>query len=164
MEEGHDVRRLKNMVGSFISNEEARDSVLRDIEELLKYKRMFKMVEEFQEAFEPKGYKPQLRYDLLKEELNEYLDASEIGDEVEVADALVDMMYILIGTINKAGIRTVFYSLFREVHESNMSKLGEDGKPLRNENGKVIKGPNYRRPDLAPILDRMKRRLKEAEK
>ena len=94
----------------------------------------------------------QLRFDLLKEENEEYLQAAKAGDLIEVADALGDMMYILFGTIMKHGMQHKIVEVFEEIQRSNMSKLGEDGKPIYREDGKVLKGPNYFKPNLRSIL------------
>jgi predicted HAD superfamily Cof-like phosphohydrolase len=72
---------------------------------------------------------------------------------VEVADALGDMLYILCGTILTHGMQHIIEDVFAEIQDSNMSKLGLDGKPIYREDGKVMKGPNYRRPDLKQFLD-----------
>lgn len=96
----------------------------------------------------------QLRFDLMKEENEEYLEAAKNGDLVEVADALGDMMYILFGTIMKHGMQHKIVEVFEEIQKSNMSKLGADGKPIYREDGKVLKGPDYFRPDIASILEK----------
>lgn len=93
-----------------------------------------------------------LRFSLMKEENEEYLEAFEQGDLVQVADALGDMMYILCGTILSHGMQHIIEDVFDEIQKSNMSKLGEDGKPIYREDGKVIKGPNYQPPSLEPFL------------
>lgn len=87
----------------------------------------------------------------MTEELSEYIEACGQGDLVEIADAIVDMQYILSGIIIAHGLENQFESLFKEVHESNMSKL-ENGKVLRREDGKVLKGKNYFPPDLKKLL------------
>lgn len=92
-----------------------------------------------------------LKASLMTEELSEYINACEQGDLVEVADAVVDMQYILSGIIIAHGLENVFEDLFNEVHDSNMSKL-ENGKALRRDDGKVLKGKNYFKPDLKNIL------------
>ena len=94
-----------------------------------------------------------LRYKLMREENEEYLEAANNGDLVEVADALGDMLYILCGTIIEHGMQDKIEAVFEEIQRSNMSKLGEDGKPIYREDGKVLKGPNYFKPDIAAILD-----------
>jgi len=93
-----------------------------------------------------------LRYKLMREENEEYLDAAMQGDLTEVADALGDMLYILCGTILSHGMQHKIEEVFDEIHRSNMSKLGEDGKPIYREDGKVLKGPNYFRPDIKKII------------
>ena len=95
-----------------------------------------------------------LRYNLMKEENEEYLEAAQNNDLVEVADALGDMLYILCGTIIEHGMQDKIVEVFNEIQRSNMSKLGEDGKPIYREDGKVLKGPNYFKPNIASILDK----------
>lgn len=94
-----------------------------------------------------------LRYELIREENEEYLEACRNKDIVEIADALGDQLYILCGTILRHGLQHVIEEVFDEIHRSNMSKLGADGKPIYREDGKVLKGPAYFRPDIARILD-----------
>tara|TARA_B100000686_G_C16663967_1_gene902576 strand:+ start:345 stop:713 length:369 start_codon:yes stop_codon:yes gene_type:complete len=91
-----------------------------------------------------------LRYDLLKEELDELDTALKTKDIVEVADALTDILYVCYGAGHAFGID--LDKCFAEVQRSNMSKLGVDGKPIYNENGKVMKGPNYSKPNLKQFL------------
>tara|TARA_R110000737_G_scaffold239048_1_gene251076 strand:- start:1364 stop:1783 length:420 start_codon:yes stop_codon:yes gene_type:complete len=94
-----------------------------------------------------------LRYELGKEELIEYLEACNNDDIVEVTDALADQLYILLGTMVAHGMQGIIKDVFDEVHRSNMSKLGEDGKPIYREDGKVLKGPNYSPPNIGKFLD-----------
>ena len=89
----------------------------------------------------------------MDEENIEYLDAASYNDMVEVADALGDMLYILCGTILEHGMQHKIEEVFNEIQRSNMSKLGEDGKPIYRDDGKVLKGPNYFKPDIAAILN-----------
>ena len=96
--------------------------------------------------------KHELRFNLMKEENQEYLEAANDGDLVEVADALGDMLYILCGTIIEHGLQDKIVAVFDEIQRSNMSKLGQDGKPIYREDGKVLKGPNYFKPDIASIV------------
>jgi len=91
-----------------------------------------------------------LRVDLIEEELQELKDAISDNDIVGVADALADILYVTYGAGAAFGINLDV--CFQEVHGSNMSKLGEDGKPVYREDGKVMKGPNYREPDLEAVL------------
>jgi predicted HAD superfamily Cof-like phosphohydrolase len=93
-----------------------------------------------------------LRFNLMKEENEEYLEAAMNDDIVEVADALGDMLYILCGTILEHGLQHKIEAVFDEIQRSNMSKLGEDGKPIYREDGKVMKGPNYFKPNFEAIL------------
>lgn len=93
-----------------------------------------------------------LRYNLMKEENEEYLEAVQNNDLIEIADALGDMMYILCGTIIEHGLQHKIEEVFDEIQRSNMSKLGEDGKPIYREDGKVLKGPSYFKPDFTKIL------------
>ena len=92
-----------------------------------------------------------LRVDLIKEELGELTNAMKEKDLVEVADALTDILYVTYGAGHAFGID--LDKCFDEVQNSNMSKLGEDGKPIYNEAGKVMKGPNYFKPDLSKFLN-----------
>ena len=96
--------------------------------------------------------KNELRFNLMKEENEEYLEAVENNDIVEIADALGDMLYILCGTILEHGLQHKIEEVFDEIQRSNMSKLGEDGKPIYREDGKVMKGPNYFKPSFEEIL------------
>ena len=120
-------------------------------------------VKEFHKAFKldyldkPKADlgmdKNKLRFNLMKEENEEYFEAANNNDMVEVADALGDMLYILCGTIIEHGMEHKIDEIFREIQNSNMSKLGADGSPIYREDGKVLKGPNYFKPDIKGILN-----------
>ena len=130
-----------------------------------KYKQMQKQIEavkEFHTTFkidfheEPTAdlgaSKHELRYNLMKEENEEYLEAVQNNDLTEIADALGDMMYILCGTILEHGLQDKIEAVFDEIQRSNMSKLDENGNPIYREDGKVMKGPNYFKPDFTKIL------------
>ncbi len=93
-----------------------------------------------------------LRHRLMLEENEEYLEACEKGDLIEIADALGDMMYILCGTILSHGLQDRIEDVFEEIQKSNMSKLGSDGNPIYREDGKVMKGPDYFKPDIKKCL------------
>lgn len=120
-------------------------------------------VKEFHEVFEIESLeKPsgmiaekdyELRHRLMKEENDEYLDACKKGDIVEIADALGDKLYILCGTILKHGLQYKIEEVFHEIHRSNMSKLDENGKPIRREDGKIMKSEKYFKPDIKRILE-----------
>lgn len=94
-----------------------------------------------------------LRFELMKEENEEYLAAANANNLIEVADALGDMLYILCGTILEHGMQDKIEEVFAEIQRSNMSKLGVDGLPVYRDDGKVLKGPNYSRPNLNKILE-----------
>mgnify|MGYP006089875849 FL=1 len=95
-----------------------------------------------------------LRFKLMAEENEEYLEAAQAGDLVEVADALGDMLYILCGTILKHGMQDKIVEVFEEIQRSNMSKLDKDGNPIYREDGKVLKSDQYFKPDLKTILEK----------
>ena len=126
-------------------------------------KNKLKAVEEFHNAFgitnreTPIAFtndkEVKLRFDLMAEENEEYLEAAKNNDLVEVADALGDMLYILCGTMLSHGMQHKIEDVFNEIQRSNMSKLGADGKPIYREDGKVMKGPNYFKPNIKKILD-----------
>lgn len=96
----------------------------------------------------------QLRYVLMREENEEYLEAANRGDLVEVADALGDMLYILCGTLLKHGLQDKIGEVFEEIQRSNMSKLDANGQPIYREDGKVLKSDRYFKPDIAGVLAR----------
>ena len=125
-------------------------------------KNKIQAVKEFHEAFglginqkpiaKLSDSKLKLRFDLMAEENEEYLEAAKEDDLVEVADALGDMLYILCGTILEHGMQYKIEEVFNEIQRSNMSKLGADGKPIYREDGKVMKGPSYFKPNISEIL------------
>jgi len=126
-------------------------------------KNKLKAVQEFMEVFEL-GYqkqptasipasKIQLRFDLMKEENEEYFEAAKNNDLTEIADALGDMLYILLGTVLEHGLQDKFEAVFNEIQRSNMSKLDNEGKPIYREDGKVLKGPNYFKPNISEIVN-----------
>lgn len=92
-----------------------------------------------------------LRYELIREELQELYDAMGQKDMVEIADALTDLLYVVYGAGHSFGID--LDACFQHVHDSNMSKLGEDGKPIYREDGKILKGPNYWAPDMKQFVE-----------
>ncbi len=119
------------------------------------------MVAEFHTAFnmaDPQDYKQltpeqyELRHRLMEEENAEYLESCHNDDLVGIADALGDQLYILYGTILKHGLQDRIEEVFTEIHRSNMSKLDINGKPILREDGKILKGPDYFKPDIKKIL------------
>lgn len=95
----------------------------------------------------------ELRYKLMREENEEYLEAAQNGDIVEIADALGDQLYILCGTILKHGLQYKIAEVFQEIQRSNMSKLDAEGNPIYREDGKVLKSELYFKPDIKRILE-----------
>jgi predicted HAD superfamily Cof-like phosphohydrolase len=125
-------------------------------------KEQLKAVETFHNAFgQDNGKYPRpldehgfnLRHSLMKEENDEYLEACYNNSLVEIADALGDQLYILCGTILRHGMQHVIEDVFNEIQASNMSKLGDDGKPVLREDGKILKGPGYFKPDLSKFIE-----------
>ena len=120
-------------------------------------------VAEFHDSFGiPNKYTPlakvdekdlNLRYSLMKEENEEYLQAAKEGDLIEIADALGDMLYILCGSILTHGLQNKMAEVFQEIQRSNMSKLDKNGKPIFREDGKVLKSELYFKPNIKKILD-----------
>lgn len=135
---------------------------------LLKNERMtlketIEHVEKFHDAFGIKNnYEPtaelseadmNLRHRLMAEENDEYLEAAQRGDLVEIADALGDQLYILCGTILKHGLQDKIAEVFQEIQRSNMSKLDENGQPIYREDGKVMKSSLYFKPNIKEIIE-----------
>ena len=127
-------------------------------------KNKIKAVHEFHKAFglgiqnsptaELETQRNLLRYKLMREENDEYLDAAKNGDLVEIADALGDMLYILCGTILKHGMQHKIEEVFNEIQKSNMSKLDVNGKPIYREDGKILKSDQYFKPNIKSILNK----------
>jgi predicted HAD superfamily Cof-like phosphohydrolase len=130
----------------------------------MKFQDIIQAVETFHDSFGIENhYQPksdltekeiQLRFDLMKEENEEYLEAAKNGDMVEIADALGDQLYILCGTILRHGLQDKIVEVFEEIQRSNMSKLDADGKPIYREDGKVLKSDRYFKPNIAAILNK----------
>ncbi len=125
-------------------------------------KEQLKAVEQFHNAFGQENgkyprpldeYEFNLRHSLMQEENDEYLEACFKNSLVDIADALGDQLYILCGTILKHGMQHIIEDVFNEIQASNMSKLGDDGKPVFREDGKILKGPQYFRPDLSKFIE-----------
>jgi len=120
------------------------------------FERVRKFMETFGQEVKKKAEFPNekitsLRYELIKEELEELKAAMDRNDIKEVADALTDILYVTYGAGHAFGIN--LDKCFEEVQSSNMSKLGEDGQPIYNDKGKVMKGPNYFKPDLTKFVN-----------
>jgi predicted HAD superfamily Cof-like phosphohydrolase len=130
----------------------------------MKFNEIISAVETFHDSFGIKNHyelkadltdkEVQLRFDLMKEENEEYLEAAKNGDIVEIADALGDQLYILCGTILRHGLQDKIVEVFEEIQRSNMSKLDADGKPIYREDGKVLKSDRYFKPNIASILSK----------
>ncbi len=127
-------------------------------------KHIIKHVENFHDSFGIlNNYQPTtalsedeitLRYNLMKEENEEYLEAAKNNDIVEIADALGDQLYILCGTILKHGLQHKIEEVFEEIQRSNMSKLDGNGKPIFREDGKILKSDKYFKPNIKSVLDK----------
>ena len=127
-------------------------------------KHIIKHVENFHDSFGIlNNYQPTtalsedeitLRYNLMKEENEEYLEAAKTNDIVEIADALGDQLYILCGTILKHGLQHKIEEVFEEIQRSNMSKLDGNGKPIFREDGKILKSDKYFKPNIKSVLDK----------
>ena len=127
-------------------------------------KKIIKHVEDFHDAFGiVNNYEPttklseeeiMLRYNLMKEENEEYLEAAKNNDIVEIADALGDQLYILCGTILKHGLQHKIEEVFEEIQRSNMSKLDGNGNPIFREDGKILKSDRYFKPNIKSVLDK----------
>jgi predicted HAD superfamily Cof-like phosphohydrolase len=127
----------------------------------MEFKEIIRQVEIFHDAFGIENHASPtllddaastLRYNLMKEENEEYLEAAKKGDLIEVADALGDQLYILCGTLLRHGLQFKIEEVFQEIQRSNMSKLDEEGKPIYRADGKVLKSSLYFRPDIAKVL------------
>jgi predicted HAD superfamily Cof-like phosphohydrolase len=94
-----------------------------------------------------------LRHSLMQEENDEYLEACFKNSLVDIADALGDQLYILCGTILRHGMQHIIEDVFDEIQASNMSKLGDDGKPVLRDDGKILKGPQYFKPNLSKFIE-----------
>ena len=121
-------------------------------------KQQIALIREFEEAFKitPSLQSPETKHKILLEELNEYLDSAWKEDEVEIADAIGDILYVAFGLVTKHGLDDVIEDIFAEIHASNMSKLNDDGTPIYNEFGKIMKGPNYFKPDISKHLRKIR--------
>lgn len=133
-----------------IDNDSFRNNIIEATIEFHKaFQQDFKTTPIIEMSLEEK----ELRFNLMKEENEEYLEAVKENNLLEVADALGDQLYILCGTIIKHGLQDKIVEVFNAIHQSNMTKLNTDGTPLFREDGKILKGPNYVRVDLTKIIN-----------
>ena len=123
------------------------------IEAVKKFHEVYKLSYKFAPIANIGKEKINLRFNLMSEENQEYLEAAINDDIVEVADALGDMLYILCGTSIEHGMQHKIEEVFDESQKSNLSKLDEKGQPIYREDGKVMKGPNYFKPNISKILE-----------
>lgn len=123
----------------------------KQLDAVAEFHKAFKQVDgKWPRVLDKKEY--ELRWDLMDEENKEYLEACEEGSLVEIADALGDQLYILCGTILKHGMQHIIEDVFDEIQSSNMSKLGEDGQPILREDGKILKGEKYFKPNIKQFI------------
>ncbi|MBM3165098.1 MAG: nucleoside triphosphate pyrophosphohydrolase family protein [Bacteroidetes bacterium] len=127
----------------------------------MEFKEIINQVKTFHDAFGIENHSSptsldetgaRLRYNLMKEENEEYMEAAKKGDMVEIADALGDQLYILCGTLLRHGLQDKIEAIFCEIQRSNMSKLDANGKPIYREDGKVLKSNLYFRPNISQFL------------
>lgn len=133
---------------------ESKGTLINKISHVEKFHDVFKIGN----RYEPTAIVPEseymLRYNLIKEENDEYLEACKNGDIVEIADALGDQLYILFGTILRHGLQHKIEEVFDEIQRSNMSKLDENGQPIFREDGKILKSNLYFKPNIKEILEK----------
>lgn len=130
----------------------ADQAIQKQIEQVKEFNNAFGSVTRHMPTADVGKDMSKLLHRIMAEENDEYLEACEKGDIVEIADALGDQLYVLYGTIIKHGMQNIIGDVFDEIHRSNMTKLGDDGKPVIR-NGKISKGPNYEPPQLKQIVE-----------
>lgn len=137
-----------------MTNKKEQALLIQKIEKVKEFHSVFKIGsrEAPNGSIEEREY--QLRYNLMKEENEEYLEACKNGDLVEIADALGDKLYILFGTILKHGLQDKIEEVFDEIHRSNMSKLDDNGQPIFREDGKILKSKKYFKPNIKWVLEK----------
>lgn len=133
---------------------ENKGTLIHHIKHVEKFHDTFKIGNRYTPTAEVGENEYMLRYNLIKEENEEYLDACKNGDLVEIADALGDQLYILFGSMLKHGLHHKIEEVFDEIQRSNMSKLDEQGNPIFREDGKILKSNLYFRPNIKDILDK----------
>lgn len=134
--------------------EATTNTLIHKIKHVEKFHDVFKIGNRYTPVAEIGESEYMLRYNLIKEENEEYLEACKNGDLVEIADALGDQLYILFGTILRHGLQHKIDEVFDEIQRSNMSKLDEKGQPIFREDGKIMKSNLYFKPNIKSILEK----------
>jgi len=132
----------------------AKGLLIEKISYVEKFHDVFKIGNRYEPIAEIGENEYTLRYNLIKEENEEYLEACKNADLVEIADALGDQLYILFGTILRHGLQHKIEEVFDEIQRSNMSKLDENGEPIFREDGKILKSNLYFKPNIKSILEK----------
>tara|TARA_B100000530_G_scaffold332640_1_gene279308 strand:- start:410 stop:847 length:438 start_codon:yes stop_codon:yes gene_type:complete len=136
----------------YLFKSKEKNQMKKQINHVYKFHKSFGITNNYQPTSKVDKNIYRLRHRLMSEENEEYLEACENEDLVEIADALGDMMYILCGTILSHGLQDKIEGVFEEIQKSNMSKLGSNGNPIYREDGKIMKGPNYFKPNINKCL------------
>ena len=131
----------------------SKGNLIHKIKHVEKFHDVFKIGNRYEPTAEVSESEYMLRYNLIKEENEEYLEACKNKDIVEIADALGDQLYILFGTILRHGLQYKIEEVFDEIQRSNMSKLNENGEPIFREDGKIMKSELYFKPNIREILE-----------
>jgi predicted HAD superfamily Cof-like phosphohydrolase len=137
-----------------MEHKETNGSLIHKIKHVEKFHDVFKIGNRYTPTAEVSENEYMLRYNLIKEENEEYLEACKNKDIVEIADALGDQLYILFGTILRHGLQYKIEEVFDEIQRSNMSKLDDKGEPIFREDGKIMKSNLYFKPNIKEILDK----------
>ena len=137
-----------------MENKDINGTLIHKIKYVEKFHHTFKIGNRYTPTAEVSEDEYMLRYNLIKEENEEYLEACKNKDIVEIADALGDQLYILFGTILRHGLQYKIEEVFDEIQRSNMSKLDEKGQPIFREDGKIMKSQLYFKPNIKEILDK----------
>jgi predicted HAD superfamily Cof-like phosphohydrolase len=137
-----------------MENKETIGTLIHKIKHVEKFHDTFKIGNRYEPTGEVSENEYMLRYNLIKEENEEYLEACKNKDIVEIADALGDQLYILFGTILRHGLQYKIEEVFDEIQRSNMSKLDEKGEPIFREDGKILKSQLYFKPNIKEILEK----------
>lgn len=137
-----------------MENTESKGNLIHKIKHVEKFHDVFKIGNRYEPTAEVSENEYMLRYNLIKEENEEYLEACKNKDIVEIADALGDQLYILFGTILRHGLQYKIEEVFDEIQRSNMSKLDGKGEPIFREDGKIMKSELYFKPNIKEILEK----------